>query len=452
MDMALAIAESFYEKPLAEVSCSFLARKVGLSKRWAVESVGALERAPDTIVVRQRGHWQGRVKSKYAMVLTPEDLGPKDAAELGVTGPIASDELWVNKGSPNITTSPKLREGEVVADAALAADAARPRGDDTASDGGVAPVDARAMAAAFKRFCQAYPRKEGFSPARKEFEAAVARDVSVDAIVEGAERYAVAKADVDQHWIKMPATWLRECCWTEDPKPPRSKSESKRKKANGKAAPAEPDDDGEYETLEQAAAEEAGFPIGALVWDKRQIDHRGKVLGVETYDDGSFHVWVWFESGCRVGMSPGELALKDPFTPEQKAEIAKHAAEVSAAAEAKRAKREAEAEEERKAEAARQARYAAACAKFAPTYRELLRRFPIGSRVDLLRGYDERYNGEVLRITPDCGDMEVLWEGETESSWVEDYNVKDLVPAGAAPDDDGDRNWWEQYGAEVTAP
>jgi hypothetical protein len=190
---------------------------------------------------------------------------------------------------------------------------------------------------------------------------------------------------------------------------------------------------------------------GRTVWYRYQVDKKGKVRNVEMYDDGSCHVWVWFESGSTVGMQPGDLVFEDPYTPEQKAEIAKCAAEAKAAAEAKRAKREAEAEEKRKVEAARKARHAAACAKFAPTYRELLRRFPIGSRVDLILGYDggDRYNGEVLEITPDCGDMKVLWEGETESSWVEDYNVKDLVAAGVAPDDDADGN---SNGAEVTAP
>jgi hypothetical protein len=198
---------------------------------------------------------------------------------------------------------------------------------------------------------------------------------------------------------------------------------AKRKRGNSKA-PVADDEPSEFEDV---------YYPGRTVWDRRQVDHKGRVLRVETFDDGSCHVWVWFEeSGCRVGMPPADLVFEDPYTPEQKAEIAKHAVEAKAAAEAKKAKLEAEAEEKRKAEAARQARHAAACAKFAPTYRELLRRFPIGSRVDLVLGYDggDRYNGEVLSITPDCGDMEVLWEGETESSWIEDYNVKYLEPAG----------------------
>jgi hypothetical protein len=247
VDVAWAVAECFYEKPLAEVSCSFLAKKTGLSKRWAVHAVGELARTPDTVVVRQRGQWKGRVKSKYAMVLTPEDLGA-DAATMAVTGPVASDELWVNGGSPtrvnggsptrvnggspNYTNSPKQREGEVVSANAgrpAAEGGGRPRGgesaasDDAAPWDAVASGDARALAAAFEAFWAAYPRKEGRAAARKAFEAAVARGVSVETLIDGARRYAAAKANLDSNWLKFPATWLRDECWLEDPKPPRPK-------------------------------------------------------------------------------------------------------------------------------------------------------------------------------------------------------------------------------------
>jgi hypothetical protein len=176
VDIAWALAECFYEKSLAEVSCSFLARKTGLSKRWVVHGIGELERVPNTVIVRARGQWQGRVKSKYAMVLTPEDLGP-DAAKLGVTGPVASD-TWVNEPSPtrvnegsptrvnahspNYTNSPKQREGEVVsADAGLAPFGGSPaQRSKAASDG----------AASFEAFKAAYPRKEGWAAARKAFD------------------------------------------------------------------------------------------------------------------------------------------------------------------------------------------------------------------------------------------------------------------------------------------
>jgi hypothetical protein len=94
LDCAAGIADCFYKNPLAEVSVRFLTRKTGLHKNSVVRGLGELERTPDTVIVRVRGQWQGRVKNKYAMVLLPEDLGPEDSATLGVTGPVASDS-WV---------------------------------------------------------------------------------------------------------------------------------------------------------------------------------------------------------------------------------------------------------------------------------------------------------------------------------------------------------------------
>jgi hypothetical protein len=240
--MALALAESFYEKPLAEASCSFLAQKVGLSKRSAVRGIGELERVPDTVIVRVRGQWEGRVKSRYAMVLTPEDLGPKDAAEYGVTGPVASDELWVSSLTPNITNSAKPREAEVVSADAAGAPEAPPRAAEAVSED-VAPNGVASDAVRrklFEAFWAAYPRKEGRAGAKKEFDAALARDVPVETIMGGVRRYAAAKAKVDPNWLKYPATWLRDECWTEDPKPPRPKPEraSKASKGNGRAEPA----------------------------------------------------------------------------------------------------------------------------------------------------------------------------------------------------------------------
>jgi hypothetical protein len=449
LDMALAIAECLYEKPLAEVSCSFLAQKTGLRKRSAVRGVGALERAPDTVIVRVRGQWQGKVKSKYAIVLTPEDLGPADAAALGVTGPVASDELWVTKESPirvtkesptrvtkespNNTNSAKHREAELVS-----ADAGRPRGGlprSGGAPGGVVPEvavpDAIASDAVrrklFEAFWAEYPRKEGRAAAKKEFDAAVARDVPFETIMDGARRYAVAKVNVDDQWRKMPGTWLREECWTEDPKPPRpkvSKAEraSKASKGNGKADPQRvadldlDDEDYEDETPEQAAAREAGFPIGATVWDRRD----GKpcmVTGVTVYEDGSFHV----RSGG-VGLSPDQLALADPFTPEQRAEMAKRAAEAEAKWKAGAAEREAKSAAEREArwKAEREAE------RRAEALRKTLERFPIGSRIA------SPDDGDFCGVVTQVESSDEVWV-DWDEGWPQRLSPDQLVRLDAAP-------------------
>src|SRR2546423_4007432 len=50
LDCALGLSSCFYDKTLAEASCSFLARKTGLSKRTIVSGIGELERTPDTVI------------------------------------------------------------------------------------------------------------------------------------------------------------------------------------------------------------------------------------------------------------------------------------------------------------------------------------------------------------------------------------------------------------------
>jgi hypothetical protein len=63
----------------------------------------------------------------------------------------------------------------------------------------------------------------------------------------------------DSKWIKLPATWLRDECWLEEPQPPRSR-EPKSERAPRRTAKAEsaewsePNDD--YPP----------FPLGAIVW------------------------------------------------------------------------------------------------------------------------------------------------------------------------------------------
>src|SRR5262249_34989041 len=120
--------------------------------------------------------------------------------------------------SPHTLPTRSANEGLVVSPAdagALAPDGARtPRG---------VGADARPRdrTASCEAFCAAYPRKEGYAPAEKEFNAQLDGGVSVETIIDGARRYAAAKVNIDSRWLKMPATWLREKCWREDPRPPR---------------------------------------------------------------------------------------------------------------------------------------------------------------------------------------------------------------------------------------
>jgi hypothetical protein len=420
LDCALGLSSCMFEKSLAEVSASFLAKKTGLGKRSVVRALGELERTPDTVIVRVRGQWEGRVKSRYAMVLTAEDLGA-DAGALRVTGPVASDS-WVTPESPsrvtpespsrvtpespNNTNYAKQREAELVSpDAGVAGGgaAAPPLGGDVSE--AAASGDTRAMRAAFEEFKRVYLRKEGFAKAWSEFQAAIARGVPVEAILDGARRYAAAKVNVDSNWLKFPGTWLRDECWTEDPKPPRPKPErsaSKASKLNGKAEHHDEHhdeaDDADAETPEERAAREVGFAIGSTVWE-RSTGKAYVVNRVEDLGDGSFMVWAG-----GFGFPRSHLAHQDPWTLEQRLERAKRAAQWEADApkrEAERREREACVEAQRRVEAEQKR-----------LTEETLAKFPVGSYVRTIYN-DDRVRGRVLAVYGDEANVDFgRWDGD----------------------------------------
>lgn len=298
-------------------------------------------------------------------------------------------------------------EGLVVspADAGVAPGGAPPRGagaDAGASDG----------AALFEAFWAIYPRKEGRAVARKAFDAAMARGVSVETLIDGARRYAAAKAHADPNWLKFPATWLRDECWLEDPQPPRRKEPKPERapKANGNAAPdrapgaskangkAEPpagsldetepfeifeDDDGWSDDPEriQPEAIEMGFSRDRCVRLKSN-GRKGQVLGAVMGDDPRvvdkcLWVTVCWKSTPMSMVSELDLELENP-TPEERV--------ATAAAAEKRAKRLAEQVRRRD---------------------EVPKRFPIGARVQ--RRSDGR-TGKVIKIDLDALLLDVMWD------------------------------------------
>jgi hypothetical protein len=423
LDCAAGIADCFYKNPLAEVSVRFLTRKTGLHKNSVVRGLGELERTPDTVIVRVRGQWQGRVKNKYAMVLLPEDLGPEDSATLGVTGPVASDSwvpglvpAWVPELVPsrvpalvpkNSTSLEASAEREVVsADAAaLAPDGARAARGGDASEA-AASGDARAIQAAFESFWAAYPRKEGRAAARKEFEAAIARGVPVETILDGARRYATAKASHDSNWLKFPATWLREECWTEDPRPPRPKPAKQerptaraavagKKKQRGTRGERKSEPTVSVEPVDpEIAARKAGFTSGRRVWIREsalwgevdQGNHTTFALRVGE----SFKVVVrllspWIHSGFYNLYSPDVLLFEDPLSPDERVKLEAEATERVARQEAAEDRREAERRREAEAKRIRE---------------QTLARFPVGSRVTTIHN-DDRVSGRVLEVFDD---------------------------------------------------
>jgi hypothetical protein len=176
-------------------------------------------------------------------------------------------------------------------------------------------------------------------------------------VVIGVDRrgYVEVKFPSDRHPVHHP-----EDCW-----------DSLRVVGNGNA---EPDDDDEYETPEEAVAREAGFPVGAWVWQRDYGGQKVEVCSVKRGDDGSYVVRAQYQSGVFVERPSREFTFEDP-TP------------------------------------ALRAREAA--------YRANADRFPIGSRVDSVNG---RRNGKVLQ--PRFDGVDVLWEGKDK----ECVPAEDLVP------------------------
>ncbi|MDB9704112.1 helix-turn-helix domain-containing protein [Rhodospirillales bacterium] len=89
----------------------------------------------------------------------------------------------------------------------------------------------------FENFWKSYPKKEGIQSARSAYQNALTNGVSPDTLKSKASQYAEAKATVDPQYHKMPANWLKEQCWLEDPQPPTPKKERKPKSEVGKEAP-----------------------------------------------------------------------------------------------------------------------------------------------------------------------------------------------------------------------
>jgi helix-turn-helix protein len=403
-----------------------LAEYTGLDVRTVRRSIARLV-ALGYIIIKMRGRW-GRA-SEYVPVFLPvyEDIAMSSCSPHMRTGSSAHEDIAMSAHEDKAMSTHTLptrsaNEGLVVSPAdagALAPDGARtPRGVGAASDG----------AAPFEAFWAVYPRKEGRVAAKKAFDAAIARRVPAETIIDGARRYAAAKVNIDTRWIKMPANWLRDECWLEDPQPPGRKEPKperapKASKANGKAPvePVEPDDDVEekyYPGPEQL------YPRGSCVW-YRPDGRKGEVISAR--DDGGLHYVVearWEPSGGIGSVTEDQLVTEDPLTPEERAAAEVEWARLAAEAKEREAKREAEREAERVAWLAEYERKRRAEAE---TERNL-RRFPIGSRVDSLY-IGDCINGRVLEV---LSDLVLVYWGRWEGDKVH-TPVEELVPIGAAP-------------------
>jgi len=70
--------------------------------------------------------------------------------------------------------------------------------------------------AAFERFWSVYPKRVAKEAARKAFARAAGNGTDVEALIAGAQRYAVERQDQDPKYTKHPATWLNGGCWEDE--------------------------------------------------------------------------------------------------------------------------------------------------------------------------------------------------------------------------------------------
>jgi hypothetical protein len=80
----------------------------------------------------------------------------------------------------------------------------------------VAPVGD--MDVSFDHFWSIFPRQEGKADSYREFVAAVESGVSPQTIIDKAGDYArkIAAEGTETRYIKLPSTWLRKKCWTDN--------------------------------------------------------------------------------------------------------------------------------------------------------------------------------------------------------------------------------------------
>ena len=224
----VAIADCYNSnKGRAWPSYSYISQKTGLSRSAIARSVGKLD-ALDIIHKVSGGTGRANTYRPAFRESSSENASPEtgDTSVTHKTGAkheaSATDEtIPISHMTPDPShtcdTIPLNPRSISVGDyrgiptdggAARAGGALRPVGGAPGNDG-------------FEAFWSSYPKREGHSLAKQAYSRVVADGIAPDTLIAKARQYAEAKADVDAKWLKMPANWLKEECWLEDPQPPR---------------------------------------------------------------------------------------------------------------------------------------------------------------------------------------------------------------------------------------
>jgi hypothetical protein len=243
----VAIADCYNSsKGRAWPSYSYISRQTGLSRSAIARSVGKLHALG---IIHKVSGGTGRANTyRPAFREPPAEINSPDTADTSVTHetgithdtsathettPVscvipdpsrACDTIPLN---PRSTSVGDYRGIPTVGGAARAGGALRPRGGAPANDG-------------FEQFWASYPKREGRARTEQAYLRVVADGIAPDTLIAKARQYAEAKADVDAKWLKLPANWLKEECWLEDPQPPRSHEPKPSRAAKPKGKMQEP--------------------------------------------------------------------------------------------------------------------------------------------------------------------------------------------------------------------
>jgi Helix-turn-helix domain len=208
-------------------SYAVISSRSGLCRRSIANSVAKLDRLGIILVVsggngranRYYPVWKVSAHDEPAEITGSHDANGREtctgaASDTGrerCTTPVTKAALPPSRNVHSIPLTPVASsEGgsgiPAAGGAALAGGSLRPRGGGPGKNG-------------FADFWNSYPKREGHASAKKEYDKAIAAGVTAETLISKARQYAEAKADIDAKWLKMPANWLKEECWLEDPRP-----------------------------------------------------------------------------------------------------------------------------------------------------------------------------------------------------------------------------------------
>ena len=202
-------------------SVATLARKSNLATSSAMECVKRLEAAG---YIHRVGGGKGR-SNRYTIGAEPyRSTGIPDHTGAPVR------TIPVHRHTPYRSTGHEPLNTPVVSNVG---------GEEVVSPAGVGPaLEAPGPAAGappqpegFELFWTAYPRQEGRKSAIVAYKAAIASGLRPELLEQKAAQYALAKSGNDPKWIKMPANWLKDEGWLEDPQPPKPKTKREDRKA-----------------------------------------------------------------------------------------------------------------------------------------------------------------------------------------------------------------------------